>query len=276
MNYLKLSYKRWLAWLLVACVFAIACVFLSQWQFDRRAHRVAEIALVEKNYDASAVPLDVDTAVGQPAKLNELKWHPVTVSGHYLPSESVLVRNRPKSGQPGFESVVPFVTDAGVIFAVSRGWLPTGNLQDSPDSIPLPSSLTQTITARLVPSEQKIDRDAPSGQVANMFLPAIAEASSLKINASWYLLMQRESVTQTLSPQPLLQPTTDEGNHLSYAIQWIIFGILAFAVLVWAIRREYEFYLGQTDPNYVPKTKRVTRSDKDNDAEDGTDLLLML
>ena len=276
MSYFKLSYKRWLAWLLVATIFAIACVFLSQWQFDRRAHRLAEISLVEKNYDATPIALDVDTVVGQPEKLNPLKWHPVTVSGRYLPGQSILVRNRPKSGQPGFESVVPFVTEAGVILAVSRGWLPTGNLQDSPDSVPLPSSDSQTITARLVPSEQKIERDAPEGQVANMFLPSISEATGLKIDASWYLVMQSESVAKKTAPQPLLRPTTDEGNHLSYAIQWIIFGILAFAVLVWAIRREYEFYLGQTDPNFVPKKKRVTRSDKDNDAEDGSDLLLML
>jgi cytochrome oxidase assembly protein ShyY1 len=275
-NYFKLSYKRWLVWLLVATTFAIACVFLSEWQFDRRAHRVAEISLVEKNYDAAPMALDFDAVAGQPEKLNSLKWHPVTVSGHYLPKQSVLIRNRPKSGQPGFETVVPFVTETGEIIAVSRGWLPTGNLQDSPDSVPLPTAQSQTITARIVPSEQKIDRSAPSGQAANMFLPAIAESAGLNVNTSWYLLMQHESLGQKSAPQPLLRPTTDEGNHLSYAIQWIIFGILAFAVLVWAIRREYEFYRGQTDPNFVPKKKRVTRSDKDNDAEDSSDLLLML
>jgi cytochrome oxidase assembly protein ShyY1 len=276
LNYLKLSFKRWIAWLLIATAFAVSCVFLSQWQFDRRAHRVAEIALVEKNFDASAVPLDVDTAVGQPEKLNDLKWHPITVSGHYLPSQSVLVRNRPKSGQPGFESVVPFVTDAGVIFAVSRGWLPTGNLQDSPDSVPLPTDEAQKITARLVPSEPKVDREAPKGQAANLHLPAIAEATGLELNASWYLIMDSESMPQAKPPGKLLRPTTDEGNHLSYALQWILFGILAFVALLLAIKREYEFYLEQTDPSFVRRKKRATRSDKDNDAEDGPDLLLML
>jgi len=275
-NYLRLSHKRWIGWLLVAIVFAIACVFLSQWQFDRRAHRVAEISLVEKNYDASPIALDAKMLEGQASKVNSLKWHPVSVSGHYLPDQAVLARNRPKSGQPGFESVVPFVTDAGAILAVSRGWLPTGNLQDSPDSIPLPSPEAQTITARLVPSEQKVDRAAPTGQVANLHLPAIAESTGLDLNTSWYLVMQSESVPQAKAPAQLLRPSTDEGNHLSYALQWILFGILAFAVLVWAIHREYEFYLVQTDPSFVPKKKRSTRSDKDNDAEDGSDLLLLL
>ena len=30
----------------------------------------------------------------------------------------------------------------------------------------------------------------------------------------------------------------DEGPHLSYAIQWIVFAVLAFFGLVWAYRRE--------------------------------------
>ena len=29
-------------------------------------------------------------------------------------------------------------------------------------------------------------------------------------------------------PAPAVKPTADEGPHLSYALQWIAFGILAF------------------------------------------------
>lgn len=276
MNYFKLSYRRWLVWLLLASVFAAVCVVLSDWQFDRRAHRVAEIALVNKNYDAAPIALDVGLLKTQPKALEAMKWQPVTLIGQYLTDRAILVRNRSKSGQPGFETVVPFVSQQGVIIAVSRGWLPTGNLQDSPDLVPLPSDELQAITARLVPSERKIDRQAPVGQAANMDLEAVAAATNLKLDANWYLILQQESEQLKEKPASLLRPSTDEGNHLSYAIQWIIFGILAFAVLVWAIRREYEFYLGQTDESYVPKRKRSTRADKDNDAEDGSDLLLML
>jgi cytochrome oxidase assembly protein ShyY1 len=274
LNYLKLSYQRWLVWLLVASVFAAVCVVLSEWQFDRRAHRVAEIALVNKNYDAAPVSLDINLLATQPRSLQQNKWRPVTLSGHYLIDRAILVRNRPKSGQPGFETVVPFITQQGAIIAVSRGWLPTGNLQDPPDRVPLPSNETQTITARLVPSEREIDRQAPAGQVANLNLGAIAAETKLKLDPNWYLILQRESKQPSEKPASLLRPSTDEGNHLSYAIQWIIFGILAFAVLVWAIRREYEFYLSQTDPSFVAKKRRLTRSDKDNDAEDGSGLML--
>lgn len=272
MNYLKLSWKRWLTWLLVATVFAIACVFLSEWQFDRRAHRVAEISLVQKNYDASAIELSdaLQRQMGNSSDsaLSNLKWHRVTVSGHYLVDAALLVRNRPQSGQPGFESLVPFETDSGVVIAVSRGWLPTGNLQDSPDRVPTPSAEQQTITGRLIGSESDIGRDAPAGQVANFELSAVAQATNLPVVEGWYLRMSAEQLTQVENPVQLLRPSTDEGNHLSYAIQWIIFGILAFAVLIWAIKREYEFYRSQTDVNYRPKVTKLKHADLDAQTED--------
>ena len=48
---------RWSVYVLIAIGFAIACAFLSHWQFDRNESRSEQIALVEKNYDAEPVPL---------------------------------------------------------------------------------------------------------------------------------------------------------------------------------------------------------------------------
>jgi cytochrome oxidase assembly protein ShyY1 len=179
----------------------------------------------------------------------------------------VLVRNRPRSGQPGFETVVPFRTSDGQIFAVSRGWLPTGNLQDSPDVVPLPSERTQEIVARLVPGERQLDRGAPDGQVASMNLGEIGAETGLEINQQWYLRIasEQEPAEQAVK---LLKPTTDEGNHLSYAIQWLIFGALAFVTLAFTVRKEYDFYRSKNDPNYVPRVRKKTRAESDQELED--------
>ena len=40
---------RWGAYVLIAIGFAIACAFLSHWQFDRNESRSEQIALVERN-----------------------------------------------------------------------------------------------------------------------------------------------------------------------------------------------------------------------------------
>ena len=262
MSYFAQSWKRWLVWLVVATVFAISCVLLSEWQFDRRAHRVEQIELVKQNYDAPAVELgSFEASVGS-------KWRPVTLEGRYLVDLQLLVRNRPQNGQPGFETLVPFQTLKGDVFIVSRGWLPTGSKTDSPDRVPMPSIEVQVITARLVAFESKPDRDAPAGQVAGINLAELENKVQVDFRTDWYLRMASEADAPAEMPLPLLKPSTDEGNHLSYALQWLLFGILGFVALYLAINKEYEFYRIQTDPNFVPKRRKATRSERDNEVED--------
>jgi cytochrome oxidase assembly protein ShyY1 len=45
------------------------------------------------------------------------------------------------------------------------------------------------------------------------------------------------SAPQRLQPQPA-DIGTDEGTHLSYGIQWILFALLGFGALGWSIRRD--------------------------------------
>ncbi|MET0812731.1 MAG: SURF1 family protein, partial [Microbacterium sp.] len=108
---------RWTAYVAVAIVFAIACAFLSNWQFTRNASRAAQLALVEANYDAPPVPLsDVLASDGALEPLEE--WQPVELVGEYLPSDQLLVRNRPHGGTAAFEVVVPFRLDDGRVIVL--------------------------------------------------------------------------------------------------------------------------------------------------------------
>jgi hypothetical protein len=59
----------------------------------------------------------------------------------------------------------------------------------------------------------------------------------------------------------------DEGNHLSYAVQWILFALMGFYALFWAIRQEREYRRLERDPTYVPKSLR-NRKVTDGDIED--------
>ena len=43
----------------------------------------------------------------------------------------------------------------------------------------------------------------------------------------------------TARPTAVSKPVADEGPHLSYAFQWILFGVMAFVGLGWAVRQEY-------------------------------------
>src|SRR6478735_4331889 len=71
---------RWTAYVAVAIVFAIACAFLSNWQFSRNAQRSEQLALVAANYDADPVPLAEIIPAGGKLRAGD-EWTPVTLTG---------------------------------------------------------------------------------------------------------------------------------------------------------------------------------------------------
>ena len=93
---------RWTAYVAVAIVFAIACAFLSNWQFTRNAERAGQLALVEANYDAEPVPLAEVIPPGE-ALAPEDEWTPVVLHGAYLADDELLVRNRAHGGTAAYE-----------------------------------------------------------------------------------------------------------------------------------------------------------------------------
>ena len=254
--------KKWLNWIALVLVFSIACGFLSNWQFSRRESKLASIALVQENYDLPAVDYR-QLLTSKKVDLPALSWRTVTVEGHYLPGAALLVRNRPNDGQPGFEELVPFVAKTGETFYVSRGWIPTGSKQDYPDKVSLPTEGITLLSARIMPQEPVLNRTAPKGQIAtinvslaNRLTGQIASVS----NAYLRLVAEKPAVGDSLKPMP--PPSTEEGNNLSYALQWILFALMAAIALFWRIRKDAQMASGVT-----VKT-RLRRSDLDAQFED--------
>ena len=63
------------------------------------------------------------------------------------------------------------------------------------------------------------------------------------------------------------KPSLDEGNHLSYALQWVLFGLMAFGAFIWAIRNERRIQL--EEQGLVPRrVKRKNQAALDAEIED--------
>lgn len=256
--------KRWSGWLALVIVFSVACALLSNWQFSRREEALAAMAQVAKNYDAT--PVDID----QVAKLNSFdqinQWRPVKLEGHYLVGNAVLVRNRPLDGQPGFLELVPFQLTDGRLIAIERGWIASDDTYLAPKHYSLPSDKNQVVIARLRPAEPTLDRSAPAGQIATINIPALVRAEGVKdrIFSKLYGRVTSESVPVSVNPKPLAKPELDEGNHLSYALQWIMFALMAIAALYWGIKKEREALTGKRPS----KSKRKVIGQVDAEIED--------
>jgi cytochrome oxidase assembly protein ShyY1 len=267
MKYLRSSWRRWLGWLVLASLFAVACVGLSEWQFNRRGEKLAAIAKIERNYNQE--PANLELLAANPNTFSQtLEWRPVNMTGRYLVDQLTLVRNRPNDGQPGFLEIVPFKTDSGSVIVVERGWLPTGNKQDSPDVVPAPDARERTIVARLRLAEPKLDRGAPIGQIPSIYLPEMKKRSGEKVfYVKTYVRLVSETPGSAAYPTAMAMPELDEGNHLSYAFQWLAFALMAFGALTWAVRQEIRFKRMAADPSYRP-VRRKQVGDDDNAAED--------
>lgn len=250
--------RRWGGYVVLVIVFAIACGLLSWWQWARRAEAVAQIDLIEANYDASPVPLG-DLLSSLDAAPADAEWHPVVVTGAYLTSEQVLVRNRPRNSSAGFEVLVPLQLADGSVFVVDRGWVPGGATPDRPDSVPVAPSGPVTVEVRLKPGEVEIPgRTSTETTIGTVHLPTVAGLVGAPTYTGMYGLLISEDPATAETPLASIRPAEDEGPHLSYALQWIAFGILAFIGLAWAIRRERR--IGE------PRRVRRERDAEDEDA----------
>ena len=235
--------RRWAIYVGLAVLFAIACAFLSNWQFTRNESRAAQLALVAANYDAEPVELAELIPPGEALHPGD-QWHAVRLTGSYLADEQLLVRNRPHGGTAAFEVLVPFRLEDGRVIVIDRGWVPPGETQPDPDVVPAAPEGEVTVLARLRAGEglPSSGRSAPAGQVPTINLGLVAEATVPEVGAaleqSAYAVMFSEAPAPAERPNPLEAPSEDPGPHLSYALQWILFAIMGFVFIGYVIRTE--------------------------------------
>jgi cytochrome oxidase assembly protein ShyY1 len=278
---------RWAIYIALAVVFAIACAFLSNWQFTRNQERSGQLALVAENYDAPAVPLaDLIPADGELDPQDE--WRPVVLTGTYLADDELLARNRPHGGTSAFEVLVPFRLDDGRVLLVDRGWVAPGQDQPVPDAVPAPPSGEATVVVRLRPGEAlpSSGRSAPEGQVPTINLGLIADTipagAGDALEQSAYGVMVSEDPAPATAPSALEPPSDDPGPHLSYAIQWILFAVMGFVFIGYVIRTERRHrredaedaeIAADESEDAAPPAPPAPRRRRDRDAEDEDALL---
>ena len=245
---------HWVRYLALAVIFALVCVGLCLWQLDRRETALVELGRIDNNYSSEPVPLD--EVLGElDAFSPDQKWTPVTMTGTYLPDDELLVRNRPYNSGPGFEVLTPLRLADGSIFIVDRGGLPTGREQDAPDEIPAAPSGEVTVTARLKPGEPTLPgRSAPAGQIATIQLDDIAAMLDQPTYTGAYGLMVSEDPAPRDRPLAAVKPARDEGPHLSYAFQWLVFALFGFFGLGYGLRQEYR-RVNEEDPDEMERAE---------------------
>jgi cytochrome oxidase assembly protein ShyY1 len=219
-------------------IFAGACFWiLSPWQFGRNAERSAQNSEVINAENDPPVPLTGLLSIGQEPSARD-DWREVTMSGHYLPGGEAVARLRQVLDQPADEILTPFQLDGGRIMLVDRGWVAPNNGQ-IPHYAPAPTRHV-TITARMHPEESNPDK-APLTQqghreVYSVNTTVVSNVTGLHVEPGYFALVASQPGVLQVLPLPQI----DSGPFLSYAFQWIVFGVMALFGLGYFTWREIQ------------------------------------
>jgi cytochrome oxidase assembly protein ShyY1 len=263
--------RRWAGYLALVVVFAIVCCALGTWQLNRRSEALAEVARIDANYDALPVP--VSEALPEPSGFDiDQRWQVVELSGTYLADEEVVVRNRPFGGSSGFEVITPFRLDDGTVFMVDRGWIPQAS-DGRPSEIAAPPMGHVEVTARLKAGEERIAGRTSTGvEFATIDLPELAERVDEPAYTGAYGVLVQSASDAAEPPLAAPRPVRDEGPHLSYALQWFVFAIMAFIGLGWAANQERKALApasgAQVSAKAAREPRKPPRERRDADVED--------
>lgn len=216
--------------LLVVAVVALL-VSLGQWQVQRLDEvRTANARLSER---AASAPVALDALLAEvgddPAAL---EFRRVVVDGTFRAEEEVLQRNRVGRGLQGLDVLTPLDLGDGRALLVRRGWVPT-TMDVPPVAGAEPPDGVVRITGVL---ERSVDqptfgaRDPEEGRLERVFHPDTARLDRQMTGTLLPVVLRMDPLPgtdATTPPAPQGTPALDEGSHLSYAVQWHLFALLA-------------------------------------------------
>jgi cytochrome oxidase assembly protein ShyY1 len=254
----------WLTLTAVVFAFAISCfTLLAPWQFDRHTERKAENAALGSAFDARPQPLAEAFPDGRAPDVRS-QWTPVTLTGQYLAEQEVIARLRTVLGKPAYEVLTPLRLDSGEIVLVDRGFVrPDQRSRVSEYAAPPAGEVTVQARARI---DERGSRPAELSDgrlhVYGVGSSVVSKATGLELRPGYFQLEGGQP--GALEPLPL--PRREAGPFLSYALQWIAFGVMA--VLGWLYFTVRELKPGGVlrEQGEKPRRKSVAEQLAEDDA----------
>lgn len=207
---------------LIALLLIGACLWASQWQFQRGVDRHQRNALISSRVDVKTIDLELALH-----NLDQHSWQKVRTQGVFNSDKQVLLRNHYNDGVYGFELLTEFRATTGEKFWVDCGWVKAGQTAKDSPTLPLLPKGTVAIVGRLRTSDS-----LPQGSLFAMpvrtgsTLATKADALSGETTKNFYLDLISGSEASLTPANPAELPELSDGPHMAYAVQWLLFAAL--------------------------------------------------
>ncbi|MEO8422463.1 MAG: SURF1 family protein [Actinomycetota bacterium] len=232
--------KRLVQLLAVTVLVTATCVALGVWQIARLHQRQQFNAAVRAGLSAPAAPLDALLSDG--VDPDAVRYRRAEATGTYDIAHEFVLYGRTQSSQAGNHLLTPLRLADGRAILVDRGWVPFElDEPGAPAAAPPPGEVH--VEGVLFSSEGDPPGDVGRGDatqttMAKVDLAGIQSQLPYRI-APDYLLLQRQSPAQSdRFPEPAALPELSDGPHLSYAVQWFMFAVIALVGFVVLALRE--------------------------------------
>lgn len=238
---------KWIVRHVLVAALVFAMIQAGFWQLRRLDEKREVAARVEARAEEPPVlltdeVLPVDAAVDG-EEVDQLEHRRAYAVGTYRHEDTVVVENRTYNGASGGWVLTPLVGDDGTAVLVLRGFI--GFDADGRIVAPEPPAGEVSVEGYVQESQRRgrIGPTDPEGRqevLARADVARFAEQVDYPVRPAYLQLISSdppEPAAAENAPElvPLDPPSTDEGPHLSYAVQWFTFstiGVIGYAALL--------------------------------------------
>lgn len=246
---LLFSRRRILPTLVILLAMA-AMAALGLWQLDRLEQRRAFNQ--QRRVALAAPPIQLSDA---PLPPGDLRDRQAVATGEFDYARQVAIRNQSYAGQPGYHLVTPLrIAGAEKAVLVNRGWIPHGEAnaatwrvfdeqQNGPQfGILQPTRRRPDGAISAIPEDTqtgwyRLDVEAIDQTLPYNLLPVVLQLTPAGREGAGNSRPRAGSDLTSLPHRIEPDLSFSEGNHLSYALQWFGFAIIAAVVYVSIVRR---------------------------------------
>jgi len=238
---LKIFGRKWILFTILIVLSMVLFVRLGFWQLDRLEQKRTYNATMAERWRQDPFDLNAEQL---PQSLDNLEFRRITADGYFDYASQIILKSQIYYDAPGIALVTPFVFADGRAVLVARGWVPAD--QASPQAIAQLEEPAGAPVIGLIKPSQAPPNGQPSTPPATpqsewfrIDIPAIQAQMPYALEPAW--IQQLPETGRPIDKLPIREEpmALDEGNHMSYAVQWFSFALIAgFGYIMFVRYRE--------------------------------------